>query len=329
MSADTPLVAVTTTSRGPYVDAAIARLERSGFAVRRVAGLSSRSTPEDIVRAVSGAWGIIASTEPYSRSVLSSLGELRVIARPGVGYDSIDVGSAAEAGIVVFTTPGINHNAVADYSVGLMLATTYRIAESDRIVRARGWVTPGTSRELNGATVGIVGLGRVGCAVVERLTGFQCQIVATEPRPLKTFVEAHSIRLVGLDELLRSVDVVSLHVPLDSSTHHLIGSEELAAMKRDAILINTSRGSIVDESALVAALRSDSIRGAGLDVFEVEPLPPTSPLVGIENVVLSAHIASHAARTLNEMMQAAVDGIVDVWQGRLPPGRVLPADVSG
>jgi phosphoglycerate dehydrogenase-like enzyme len=309
----------------PSVDPRFDRLRDLGFELVRRQDVRS----EDALRkALDGAWAVIAGNEPYTDRVLASATGLRVIARPGVGYDNVDVDAATRRGIGVIITPGANHEAVGDLTLGLMLAVVRRIPHFDRLLRAGGWRADGLSLGLYGTTVGIVGLGLIGRAVVRRLSGFGCQIIATEPYPDRAFCREHGIELVELAELVRRADVVSLHVPLHGPTRHLIDRAALGLMKPTAVVINTSRGGVIDQAALVEALQAGRLAGAGLDVFETEPLPVDDPLRSLDSVVLTSHVAAHTTEAMVAMIDAAVDGIVAAAEGRAPDGCLNPAALA-
>jgi phosphoglycerate dehydrogenase-like enzyme len=296
------------------------QLRRRGLEVRIAPKVGAR-TPEEMPGLLRGAVAAIVSTDPFDRSVFSAAPDLRAIARVGVGIDSIDVEAATEAGVVVTTTPGANKQTCADHTVALILAAIRRIGENDASVRAGRWDRAGslTPWDLHGKTVGIVGLGDIGRAVAERLKGFGTTLVATDP----AFAEADGCPLVELDELLRRADVVSLHVPLSASTRAMIGARELALMRPTGILVNTSRGALVDEAALLDALEHGGLRAAALDVFRDEP-PRTDRLRRLPNVVLSPHIAGLSDESIRVMTRQATRNVLDVLAGRLTDAVLNP-----
>jgi phosphoglycerate dehydrogenase-like enzyme len=277
-----------------------------------------------LIDGLEGALAVVAGSETYTERVLSGLPELQLIVRCGVGFDAIDVPAATARRVAVATTPDANSDGVADLTLALMLACLRRITVGDRHVRAGGWRLPGLSGDLTGATVGVVGLGRVGRKVVRRLTGFGCRILAYEPYPDLDFCAEHGVELAELDALLPHVDVLSIHVPLTDETNRLLGARQLALLKPTAVLVNTSRGAVIDEPALVEALVADRIAGAALDVYDREPLDSGHPLAALDNVVLSAHAASFTRLSVELMLASVGASLFAVAAGELPLGCVNP-----
>jgi D-3-phosphoglycerate dehydrogenase / 2-oxoglutarate reductase len=293
------------------------RLEAAGLAVERRIGRRGRLSEDELIEALPGAFATLASSEPYTERVFRSAPELRIIGRWGVGFDAIDVRAATGHGVLVCTAVGANHESVADYAVALMLALQRGIVANHRMLTGGVWQTvfrPAIWK----ATVGIVGLGRIGQAVARRCRGFDMTILAHEPFPDLAFVRAHGIALVSLEELLRRADLVTLHCPATPESHHLIDRERLALMKPTAHLVNTARGSLIDEAALYDALTTGRLAGAGLDVFETEPLS-ASPLFGLPNVILSPHLAGVDETSEAAMADRAIDAILAVHRGEVPP----------
>jgi phosphoglycerate dehydrogenase-like enzyme len=298
-------------------------------AVLAAAGLGVRLEPKrgarsvaDMLGLVASAAGAIVSTDPFDAEVLAAAPELRVIARVGVGIDSIDLDAATARGVAVTKTPGANEATVADHTLALMLAALRRIPEHHAGVRDGEWNRTGahTPWLLTGATVGLVGYGRIGQLVSDRLHGFGVRVLVADPAgTLDPRVED-----VDLDTLLATADVVSLHTPLLPETHNLIGPAELARMRSTAVLVNAARGGVVDEDALAAALREGRLRAAALDVFATEP-PTESALIGLPNVVLSPHIAGLSTASIEEMTARATTSVVDVLAGRVPTDLANPA----
>ncbi|MFO1037644.1 MAG: NAD(P)-dependent oxidoreductase [Geminicoccaceae bacterium] len=280
----------------------------------------------ELIERLDGVLATIASIEPYTERVLAAAPRLEVIARLGVGYDQIDVSAATRHGVAVAMAFGTNHEAVADHAFALMGALAHRIRDYDERVRKGGWGSLFHGR-LQGTTVGLVGFGRIGRAMAKRAQGFAMEVLVADPFADASTVAHLGCRLVELDELLQTSDFVSIHAPLSPETHHLIGAERLALMKPTAFVVNTSRGGLIDEDALIAALESGKIAGAGLDVFEHEPLPDT-PLRRLSNVVLTPHVAGLSAWTLRTMAEKCVENILAVVNARDPgDGLVLNPEV--
>jgi len=289
-----------------------ARLRAAGLAVDCAPKLGARSSHE-VRRLAAGAVAAIVSTDPFDRSVFAAAPGLRVIARVGVGTDSIDLVAATEAGVAVMVTPGGNRETVADHTVALILAALRRVVEHDGSMRRGEWRRGGALMpwELHGATVGLIGYGQIGRAVARRLEGFGVRLLVCDP----ALRAADHLRRVELEELLRCADVVSLHLPLSEATRHVLGREQLELMAPHAVLVNTSRGGLVDEAALAARLRSGRLRAAALDVFEEEP-PASAELGELENVVLSPHVGGLSERSVEHMTEQATGHVLDVLAGR-------------
>ncbi|NOX56655.1 MAG: phosphoglycerate dehydrogenase, partial [Planctomycetes bacterium] len=253
---------------------------------------------------------------------IEALPQLRVIARSGVGYDAIDLEACDEAGVVVTITPGVNHHAVAEHTIALLMGVARGFPETDRRVRENRWKRIARPRVM-GRTLGIVGLGRIGRAVATRAVGLGLKVIAFEPAPDRQFVQQWNVELTDFGDLLARSDYVSLHLPASPETRHLINAETLAKMKSGSVLINTSRGSLVDEKALCEALRSGHLRAAGLDVFEQEPLPLDSPLLRFDNVLLSGHVAGLDEESHADTYAMLANTIVELYNGGWPEDRIV------
>lgn len=273
---------------------------------------------DELIRQIGGSVAIIAGSEPYTRRVLNACPDLRVIARAGVGFDAVDVAACDQAGVVLATTPGCNHDSVAEHTFALLLGVARDFPRQDQAVRRGTWVRQALPR-VQGSTLGIVGLGRIGRAVAWRGVGLGMKVVAFEPHADTAFCKKWNITLLSLDELLARSDYISLHCPSTAESRHLINAERLATMKPGSVLINTARGPLVDEAALVAALQSGHLRAAGLDVFETEPLPRSSPLVGMDNVLLAGHVAGLDNESHNDTMTMCAETIITLSHGGQPP----------
>jgi phosphoglycerate dehydrogenase-like enzyme len=298
-----------------------ARLRAAGLRLRRAPKHGARS-PHELVELARGCAAAIVSTDPFTADVLGALPGLRLIARVGVGVDSIDLAAASARGVRVTAARGTNEHAVADYTLGAMLAVLRRIAAHDAAVRRGEWERTGerVGADLHGKTVGLVGLGRVGSLVARRLAGFDVAVVAYDPAG----GGVAGVRRVTLDDLLRAADVVSIHAPLTPATRNLIDARAIAAMKAGAVLVNAARGGIVDERALAAALAEGRLGGAALDVFEREP-PDGSPLLSLaERTLLTPHIAGLSGEAIAAMVEHAAAAVLAWAQGRRPDGVVNP-----
>jgi glyoxylate reductase len=292
--------------------------------------LEARSmNEEEIIAALPGKMGLLAmGGDPMTARVLEAGKDLKIVANNAVGFNNIDLAAATRFKIAATNTPDVLTDTTADLSFALILGVARRIAEADRFVRAGKWEgwTPGLmiGGDIHGKTLGIVGLGRIGSAVARRGQGFNMRIVYNDIRRLDPAIEQqHQLQFLPLRELLKTADFVTLHVPLAPDTRHLIGQKELQLMKKSAFLINASRGPVVDEKALVEALRSGSIAGAGLDVFEAEPRV-TPELLKMENTLLLPHIGSATDETREKMALVAVNNILAVIRGEVPPNILNP-----
>jgi glyoxylate reductase len=278
----------------------------------------------ELVRRTADADGLICLlTDRVDAALIDAAPRLRVISTVAVGYDNIDVAAATRRGIAVGNTPGVLTETTADLAFALMLAAARRIVEADHFVRDGRWRTWDPNLllgyDVHSATLGIVGFGKIGRAVARRAHGFAMRVLYASRSPV---ADADGAECVQLDELLHASDFVSLHVPLTPETRHLIGERELRAMKPTAILVNTARGGVVDQSALVRALAEGWIAGAGLDVAEVEPVPPGDALLRAPNVTLLPHIGSASHATRERMASMAVDNCLAGLRGEPLPNAV-------
>jgi glyoxylate reductase len=264
-------------------------------------------------------------TRPVTAADLERLPELRIIANYGAGYDNIDLEAARARGVVVTNTPNVLTDATAELTWALMLAVSRRLGEGERLLRTGGWEgwqpTHMRGTGLSGKTLGIVGAGRIGQEVGQRALAFGMRVIYTSRSREEDWERQIRARRVQLDELLANADVITLHVPLTDETRHLIGERELRLMKPSAILVNTSRGPVVDEAALVSALEEGVLRGAGLDVYEDEPDVPVK-LVRMENVVLLPHIGSATEEARLAMWQTSWRNLLAGVRGEPPPNPV-------
>jgi D-3-phosphoglycerate dehydrogenase / 2-oxoglutarate reductase len=274
---------------------------------------------DQLIALVKDCEAIIAGSEPYTPRVIESLPKLRVIVRAGVGFDAVNLPACDKADIPVSTTPGVNHDSVAEHTISLLMGIARGFPELDRKVRQNRWDRVAHPR-VAGKTIGLVGLGRIGQATAWRAAGLGLEVIAFEPYPNTEFVKKWNIALVDLDTLLARSDYVSLHCPMAKENHHLMNRERFAKMKRGAMIVNTARGPLIDEAALYEALKSRHVAAAGLDVFEVEPLPLSSPLLTLDNVLLAGHVAGLDNESAHDTSKMCADIIVGLHQGRWPEG---------
>jgi glyoxylate reductase len=281
-----------------------------------------------IRQAAEGCIGIVSQLmDPIRETVLATPG-LRCVSNVAVGFDNIDVAAATAHRIMVTNTPGVLDDATSDFAFTLLMATARRIAEADSFTRSgkfQGWaIDMMLGADVYGATLGVVGIGRIGRGLAHRAKGFNMRVIYYDPQPLPREAEEQlGAARVDMNRLVAESDFISIHVPLTKETHHLISTQQFNAMKRTAILINTSRGPVVDEAALVEALNTKKLAGAGLDVYEREPAVHPG-LIALPNVVLAPHIASATTRTRSEMSAMAARNMATAVRGGRPPNLVNP-----
>ena len=273
---------------------------------------------DELVRLVGDAGAALCvNGDPITGKLLGECPGLKVVVMASVGYDSVDVEAASRLGITVTNTPGVLAETVADLTMGLIIWARRGLGEAERCTRAGEWTHNGLRNllglDVHGATLGVVGFGAIGRAVAARAAGFGMNVVAHDPRVRG----AAPVRLLTLDALLRESDVVSLHVPLTAETREFIGERELRLMKTTATLVNTSRGGIIDQGALIRALREGWIHSAGLDVQEHEPNPdPADPLLGLPNLIVLPHVGSATLAARSSMVDLAVDNVLAFVDGK-------------
>ena len=274
-----------------------------------------------------GCHGYIAGLDEIDANALEGADKLRVIARYGVGVDGVDLAAAAAQSIVVTNTPLANALSVAELTIGLMLSLARSIPELIGETRAGKWPRK-TGVTLSGKTVGLIGLGAIGKYVATRLRAFGCIVVAYDPAADTAFATEHGVELVPLDEVVRRADFLSLHVPLLPTTRAMVNAAFLAGMKRGAFLINTARGELIDEAALLAALESGHLRGAALDAFSQEPPPAGDPLLKLPQVLVTPHAGAHTDGAVDSMGWGALHDCLAVLRGESPQFPVPLPDVQ-
>lgn len=288
--------------------------------------LATCQTEEEVIKACKGADGVLNRAAPMTARVIRSLDKCKVIARYGVGVDNVDVGTATGMGIVVANVPNYCNDEVSTHAVALLLALARKIVSHDKAVRNGAWDLGSADPiyRTAGSTVGLVGLGRIARTVARKLQGFDMKIIATDPFVSVEEAEGIGVELVEVDTLLRTSDFVSLHAPLMDSTKKMINAEALAKMKPSAYLVNTSRGGLIDQAALITALKDHQIAGAALDVYEIEPLEPDSPLKELDNVILVDHAGWYSENSIVDLQTSAAKAVAAVLSGEKPESAVNP-----
>ena len=305
-----------------------------GFEAEALAQLGARwsvhrcQSSEEVVRVAADAEVVaVQTTTPWlTREVLEQLPACRCTIRAGAGYDSIDYAAAGELGIMVCNAPTYCTNEVADHAIALLLGSIRHIVRLDSSMRAdasdRGLVVP--NRRITGSTLGIIGLGRIGSMVARRMAAWDLDIIAYDPYVAPSHAESLGVRLVQLAELLERADFISIHCLLTDETYHLIGREELQRAKPELILVNTARGPVIDEVALIEALDAGRLWAVGLDVTETEPLHGDSPLLRYDRVTVTPHVAASSPESRVDLYRLVCEISAEVVQGRVPPWVVNP-----
>jgi D-3-phosphoglycerate dehydrogenase len=315
------LVVITDSDLGEGVEEEV--LEAAGHEVRRGAG----RTAADVLDAAVGADALIVQWAPITAAVLAELPALRFVSRLGIGVDMVDVEAATAHGIAVANTPEYCIDEVVAHTLAFVLAATRGIVQHDRAMRAGAWASiatyPAAARPSE-RTVAVVGLGRIGARVATQLAALGFRVLGVDP-----FATApDGVVTAALDEAIATADIVTLHLPLTAQTRHLLAAAAFARMRPGAVLVNTCRGGLVDETAMLAALADGRLGGAYLDVYEQEPLPAASPLRTAERVVLSAHAAWYSPTALAELPRSAATQVVDFLAGRTVASIVNPGYVT-
>jgi len=285
--------------------------------------------PEQLLAGIRAVHGLLCLlTDTIDAPLLAAAPRLRVVSTMAAGYDNIDVEAATRQGVLVTNTPGILTETTADFAFALLLAAARRVTEGERAVREGRWTSWHPSfllgRDVHGATLGIIGLGEIGRALARRARGFEMRVLYHSRRRKRDVEEELGIEYVSFDDLLSQADFVSVHVPLSPETRHLFADAAFERMKPTAILINTSRGAVLDEAALHRALETKRIAGAAIDVAEAEPLPKHDPLLRLPNLLATPHIASASIATRSRMAEMAVENLLAALAGRMPPHCVNP-----
>lgn len=315
-------ILITPTSLGP-TSAEPGMAELRAFCPDLVFNTTGRPlTSSELRQLLPGVTGVIAGLDEYDSAALTAADSLVVISRYGAGYDRVDLAAARAHGIAVTNTPGANSTAVAELAIGLLFAVARSISRLDREVHAGGWPRS-QGIELTGKTFGVIGVGSIGRLVAARARGLGMRVLGYDPAVPAPVLAAASIEPADLDTLVSESHVVSLHVPLLPETRHLLDARRIAMLPRGAIVLNTSRGGLLDDQAAANALLAGHLAGIGVDVYEQEP-PQDSPLIGLAGVVTTPHTGAHTAEAVSRMTTMAVRNLIDVLTGRDCRYRVSP-----
>jgi len=292
----------------------------------RMTALPFIGSEDEVIARTRDADALVVSSSPVTRGVMSALEGLKVVVRTGVGYDVIDVPAATELGVIVVNIPDIWVREVANHALALLLAWNRKIVTLDRHVHAGVWTSgvPGGTGSLHGETVGIVGLGNIGSAFARRVAAFETKVIACDPYVDDAHFAALGVERVSLEVLASRADYVSVHTLLNAETHHLIGEAFFHRMKPTALLINTSRGPVVDERALIRALEDKRLAGAALDVWEKEPVAADNPLLRMDNVIATPHAAYFSSPAVAQVPRRCGEEVARVLTGQRPLHVVNP-----
>ncbi len=288
-------------------------IENQGYEIQRERG----PLPEKVMLDLVGDFdGILCGDDAFTRPVLEKcLPKLRVLSKYGIGLDKIDVKSATDLGIPVTYCPGVNHTTVAEHAFGLMLSLYRQIPEQNALVHQGKWKRM-TGHELMGKTLGILGMGRIGKEVIKRASAFGMETIAFDPFWDDEFAREYGVeRKTTPEEVLKMADIVGLHLNLSAENFHFLNRERLALLKPGSLVINTSRGGLIDQEAMADAVKSGQVGGYGADVVEPEPIEPNNPLIGLERVVLTPHIGSRTYESVGRQAMMAVKNLIQVLNG--------------
>lgn len=312
-------ILITPRSFASISDKAIKMLTARGYEIQR----NNTDRPyqkEEMLNLIRDIDGIIIGIDELSTEIIERADKLKVISKYGTGLDNIDINIATKKKIIVTNTPQANVEAVADLVFGLILSLARRVPEADQKTKSGKWEKI-IGKSVWEKTLGIIGLGKIGRQVVKRAQGFKMNILVYDLIKDEKFAQNYSIKYVNLEELLQKSDYITIHIPLNDTTRGMISYKELGKIKKEAFLINTSRGGIVDEQALYKALRNNQLKGAALDVYSNEP-PVESPLKELDNVIMTPHIGAYTEEAIENMGIQAAQNLIDVLEGRESQNRV-------
>jgi len=276
-------------------------------------------TEDDVIKYCKDADGLLNQYAPITKRVIENLQKTKIIVRCGVGVDNIDVEAATKKGILVANVI-YDVTDVADHAVSLILSLIRKIPWADRKVKKNiwDWKNMRPISRLKGKTVGIIGFGRIGRKVAQRLKGFEVEIIAYDPYVSMEVFNKYGVKRVDFENLISEADIITIHTPLTNETRHMIGEKEFKSMKRNAIIVNTSRGGVIDEKALYKALKEKWIAGAGLDVMEKEPPEKDNPILKLDNVIVTPHMAWYSENSFNEVRKIAAEEVARALTGQTP-----------
>jgi D-3-phosphoglycerate dehydrogenase len=284
---------------------------------------------DEVVEVAADADGIINTMYWMNRALFERLAKLKVVVRGGVGYDNLDVDAGTDGGVVLCNVHDYAYNEVANHAFALIMALNRKLLFLDKAIRDGSRMPPADALAhtgpMAGEIFGLLAFGRIAQAVARRAHGFDMKVIAHDPYVDPAHAAQHGVELVSLDDLLRNSDYISVHAPLSAATDGMIGARELALMKPNAYIVNTARGGVIDEDALVEALREGRIAGAGIDVWRNEPVPPDNPLLAFDNVVATHHFAWYSDVSPLVLRRRIAEAIADVLSGRMPRSVVNPA----
>jgi len=289
--------------------------------------LSKSSSAEDILEVARDADAIIVCYAQITAEIINQLTKCKVIARTGLGVDNIDIPAAKAKNIVVTYVPDYCLREVSDHAMALLLALARKVTLANKLAQEGRWEMPAVQPiyRLEGRVLGLVGFGNIPRALVPKAKAFGLKVITTDPFVAEEHLNTHDVKNVSFDELLAQSDFISVHAPLLPQTRHLFNEEAFKKMKKGAYIINTARGPLIDEKALIAALDSGHLAGAGLDVIETEPMPKDSPLIGRDNLILTPHTGFYSAESLVELQTKAATDVARILQGEAP---VYPANMG-
>lgn len=288
--------------------------------------VASARTEDEVIAAAQGAAAIVVQYAPITRRVIKALPDLRVIGRYGVGYDTVDLEAASAKSIALCNVPDYGTEDVSDHAIALALSLARSIPRLDSAVRRGQWslAAAGPMHRFSARVFGVLGLGAIGAATARKAAGLGFAVIGFDPAHEVGTVTSGGVQVVSLEDLTLRADILSIHVPLNRATRHLVDAAFLGRMKRDALLVNTCRGPVIDTAALVAALRERPLGGAALDVFEEEPLPLEAALRSLDNVILTPHAAWYSEESYTELKRRVIENVCAVLDGRTPRNIVNP-----